>query len=260
MMNTAQHTSYSQHSDMPPSVHVFGLPIHAGSFQTMIDLLAHWSAESVTRSVSFCPVYTVMRALEDPHIHRALESADLRAADGMPVVWLQRWRGISDAERIYGPDVMRAVCEATQDRGIRHYFLGSTAETLHALETVLRANYPQLHIVGRSTPRISIPPTLDEDLLHELWECRPQVVWIALGSPKQDLWMEFMKPHMPACLMLGVGAAFDFIAGTKPQAPAWMRHSGLEWLFRLINEPRRLWRRYLVYNTRFLYRLFTGNK
>lgn len=208
--------------------------------------------------VSTCTVYTLMKAREDARVDAALRRADLLVADGMPLVWLQRRRGYPAAERIYGPDLMIRLC-APGDHAppLRHFLYGGQPGVAERLTERLRQSNPKIEICGSLSPpyRPDIATTVDPAAVEQINASGANVVWVGLGSPKQDVWMHTYRQHLDAHLLIGVGAAFDFLSGSKPQAPRWMRRSGLEWLFRLVTEPRRLWRRYLIYNARFLYAL-----
>lgn len=215
---------------------------------------------SETHAVSTCTVYTLMRACEDEHIHQALAAADLRTTDGMPLVWLLHQQGHSDAERVYGPDILHEMCRRTTGTGIRHYFWGSTPETVTALVDRLHALYPGLVICGAHSPPFAPQEiTPDPQTIRLIQAAQPHIVWVGLGSPRQDVWMHLYRPVLNVPLLVGVGAAFDFVSGRTRQAPRWMQRRGLEWLFRLVQEPRHLARRYFVYNTKFIWRVLRGN-
>jgi N-acetylglucosaminyldiphosphoundecaprenol N-acetyl-beta-D-mannosaminyltransferase len=162
-------------------------------------------------------------------------------------------KGCKNIERTYGPDLMKEVCNRGRGMGLRHFFYGSTAQTLERLKQCLTNAYPGLNVVG-----IYAPPFRDQaqrenpEVIDLINSSGADVLWIGLGSPKQDFWMSLHRPLLNAPVMVGSGAAFDFLSGVKPQAPQWMQQSGLEWLFRLCCEPRRLWRRYLVGNSLFI--------
>ena len=194
-----------------------------------------------------------MTAQDDPTALRALQRADMVTTDGMPLVWLQKRAGYAQAERVYGPDLFLQLCARTSTQPIKHFFLGGTPGVAEKLIAVLVDKYPGIGIAGHEAPNVSQPLKINTELVERLNASGADVIWVGLGSPKQDLWMDVYRPALNAPLLVGVGAAFDFIAGVKPQAPRWMMRAGLEWLFRLITEPRRLWKRYLVYNTRFIY-------
>jgi N-acetylglucosaminyldiphosphoundecaprenol N-acetyl-beta-D-mannosaminyltransferase len=240
------------------NIDILGIGVDAQRFEQAIETLATWATQSEGRRyVCTCPVYTLMRARELLPLKQALKDADMVVADGMPVAWVQRWWGATEAERVYGPDVMLALCQKLAGSSASHYFFGGQPDVTLKLIAVLQKRYPGLNIVGHSEPMVGewhSPP--DAETLRELTApinaANPSVIWVGLGSPKQDLWMHHCRQPLNAPLIIGVGAAFDFISGAKRQAPLWMRRNGLEWLFRLVQEPRRLWRRYLLYNPRFI--------
>ncbi len=237
-------------------MNILGVPLDAQRFEEAITLLVQWSRDEGKRYVCTCPVYTLMQARENPQVLAALNGAAMIAADGMPLVWVQQRRGQAEAERVYGPDMLLALCEQTAGSGIRHYFYGGLPGVPEQLTAHLRRLFPALEIVGYEAPPMSeIGATVDSVVVERLNRAGAHVIWIGLGSPKQDIWMAQYRPLLDAQLLIGVGAAFDFVAGTKAQAPRWMQRSGLEWLFRLVQEPGRLWRRYVIYNTRFLWAL-----
>jgi N-acetylglucosaminyldiphosphoundecaprenol N-acetyl-beta-D-mannosaminyltransferase len=167
--------------------------------------------------------------------------------DGMPLVWLSRLMGFRDVERVYGPDLMLAVCERSTARGYRHFFYGGAPGVAEKLVVRLQSRFPGLQVAG-----IDSPPfrhlTLQEDraVVEHINTARPDIVWVGIGTPKQERWMAMHVGQLSAPVLIGVGAAFDFHAGLKKQAPRWMQRSGLEWSFRLMTEPRRLGRRYLI--------------
>lgn len=229
------------------------LRVHPYTFTDAIQTLGQWALGSTPRYVSTCTAYTLVRGLEDEQIFEALHKADMRTADGMPLVWLQRAQGHQNAERVYGPDVMLALLEkSTAHLQISHYFYGGLPGVPEKLAVSLQERIPNLKIAGVYSPPVSDVGTQPDDaLVAKLNASGASVIWVGLGSPKQDLWMHLYRPALTAPLLIGVGAAFDFLSGTKSQAPRWMQRRGLEWLFRLYQEPGRLWKRYLVYNARF---------
>jgi len=235
-------------------VDVFGVQTTAQRFEDAVQTLMRWATDTEGRRyVSTCPVYTLMMCREHADVMRAVNAADMVAADGMPVVWMQRRLGARHAERVYGPDVMQTMC-LTSDRAIRHYFWGGLPSVAEQLAAKLKAQNPQIEIAGMHSPPVQpAEPRPDPEVVERINSAAPSVVWVGLGSPKQDRWMATYRPVLDAPLLIGVGAAFDMLAGVKPQAPRWMQRTGLEWLFRLQQEPKRLWKRYLVYNPRFIW-------
>jgi len=236
---------------------VLGVHTDAQRFDDAIEVLAGWSADPAGRRyVCTCPVYTLMMCREHPDVMQAVNAADMVTADGMPIVWLQRRLG-SEAERVYGPDVLQALTERLAGRGVRHFFWGGQPGVAQTLAARLRERIPSLEIAGSHAPPVAPlsdhPSAEAVDLLNA---SGADIVWVGLGSPKQDLWMAQHRPHLTAPLLIGVGAAFDMLSGVRPQAPRWMQRSGTEWLFRLAHEPRRLARRYLIYNPRFVWLAF----
>jgi N-acetylglucosaminyldiphosphoundecaprenol N-acetyl-beta-D-mannosaminyltransferase len=180
-----------------------------------------------------------------------MERADLVTSDGMPLVWALRALGVGDATRVYGPDLMGFVLAAAEREGVPVGFYGGSGEVLGRLQREVRRRYPRIEIAFTEAPPFrAVTAAEDEQTVMSVVESRARIVFVGLGSPKQDRWMHAHRDRVPA-VMLGVGAAFDFWAGAKPQAPRWMQQSGLEWCFRLATEPRRLWRRYLKQNPRF---------
>jgi N-acetylglucosaminyldiphosphoundecaprenol N-acetyl-beta-D-mannosaminyltransferase len=199
-------------------------------------------------------VNLVMSAREQPATLAATLGATLAVPDGMPLVWALRLLGHRNATRIYGPDLMAAFCaRAAGDRTPIYLYGGRTPEALELLSGRLRQRFPGLVIAGGwSPPFRELTPEEEQRVIAEIDGCGAQVVWVGIGQPKQEQWMQRMRPHLRAPLLVGVGAAFDFHAGLVPQAPPWMQRHGLEWVYRLAREPRRLWRRYARYNPRFV--------
>jgi N-acetylglucosaminyldiphosphoundecaprenol N-acetyl-beta-D-mannosaminyltransferase len=174
----------------------------------------------------------------------------------MPLVWLARRQTTHPVERVYGPDLMLELCRVSPPLGLRHFFLGGEPGTPERLAEVLQERFPGLVVAGTSSPPFRLLTAGEQAILiEEINTARPDIVWVSLGSPKQDIWMAANRSRIEAPALIGVGAAFGFHTGQIRQAPPWMRRNGLEWLFRLWQEPRRLWRRYLVSNTIFLFRL-----
>lgn len=240
-------------------VNILGQPIRA---QTMAEALARvegWVAGKSKTYVCFADVHALTRAGDDPELAAVYRRAGMVTSDGMPLVWLCRKAGWPQAERVYGPDLMLACCAHGLNKGWRHYFYGGTPEALAKLTAALTARFPGLIVAGcESPPFHPLSEAENADALARIDAAAPDLLWIGLGAPKQELWMGRQRDRLEVPVMLGVGAAFDFLSGAKPQAPTWMRRHGLEWLFRLASEPRRLAKRYAVHNSRFLWRLLRG--
>ncbi|MFF4687393.1 WecB/TagA/CpsF family glycosyltransferase [Streptomyces sp. NPDC001307] len=215
----------------------------------------HVTDATARGDVHLCNAYTLALADRDPELHGILRAAPLNLPDGQPVVWANRLlhRGTTlPATRVYGPDLLLDVFALGQSSGLRHYLLGSTPHVLEAFRRQLRQRFPDALITGSCSPPFR-PLTSQETRKQReaIRSAEADIVWVGLGTPKQDRWAAELSTALPV-VAVAVGAAFDFIAGTKPQAPHWMRRSGLEWVFRLGCEPRRLWRRYVFGNTRFV--------
>jgi N-acetylglucosaminyldiphosphoundecaprenol N-acetyl-beta-D-mannosaminyltransferase len=231
---------------------ILGTRVDATRYADATTRIAAWAARGESRTVCCANVHMVMEARDNPSFHAALASADLVTADGMPLAWGLRLLGISGAPRVYGPRLMLEVCAAAADRSIPVALFGSTPETLARLERELARRFPGLPIVfSESPPFRERTAEEDEETRRRIEVSGARILFAGLGCPRQERWMALQRGLLPA-VMLGVGAAFDFVAGTKPQAPPLVGRLGLEWIFRLAAEPRRLWRRYLLLNPRFV--------
>lgn len=201
-----------------------------------------------------CPVSTIMECRRDEKVLLSVNSAYLVTPDGMPTVWMGRMRGYGNIKRVYGPELMQSICDISRRKGYKNYFYGSSESVLSRLKINLTKQYDGLIISGMHSPPFRQLTEEEENrIIDDINRSGSDIIWVGLGSPKQDLWMHKHRNRINASIMIGVGAAFDFLAGAKPQAPRWVRNNGFEWLFRLITEPRRLWRRYLIDNFLFIY-------
>lgn len=225
---------------------MIGTRVVAAGLAEVVDELEAAVAERRREYICFANAHLTSTARRDERLAAALAGAGMVLADGAPVAWA------AHTKRIAGSDVFDELCRRSPARGHRHFFLGSTRETLARLRSRVEASYPGIEICGTYSPPFD--PALDQfaaEVAEIVDAARPDVVWVGLGAPKQELLMRALRPLSEAPLLLGVGAVFDFASGTKQRAPAWMQRSGLEWLHRLYSEPRRLARRYLVTNTAF---------
>lgn len=231
---------------------VVGTPIDVVDWDTALLSVFRWARSRESRVVCICNVHSVTTARDDETLRKAIASADMATPDGAPVAWLLRRLGAAKQARINGPDLLLRCCEAAQDRGESMYFYGASDQTLGLLVANLRHLFPRLTIAGTySPPYHELTREEDEEIVSMINGSGAQIVWVGLGCPKQEKWMLAHRGRVNA-VMIGVGAAFDYHAGTIRRAPPWMRNAGLEWLYRLASEPRRLWRRYLGTNTRFI--------
>ena len=238
---------------LPAKAPVVGTPVSVTSYDEMLDVLQHVRPPDRALTVAVCTVHSVMSARRDDALAVALREADVATPDGMPLVWALRATGVPGQTRVYGPDLMAHAFAASGDRSWTHYLYGASAETLRRLEANLAQRYPQAKVAGSHAPPFR--PLSEAELqtdLDAIAASGADIVWVGLGMPKQERWMHEVRDRLPGTALVGVGAAFDFHAGTVAQAPAWMQRAGLEWLFRLIQEPRRLWRRYVWNNPAYL--------
>jgi len=221
-------------------------------FDQAVDTVLGWLDGPSSRTAHFCNAHLAVTAHDSPDLLEALEKGDLNAADGMPLVWVARRLG-TPGDRVAGPDLMHAVMDRGRSMGATHYLYGGGPGVATALQRRLELALPGLRVVGASFPpfRPPSPAELDADAAT-IQATQPDFVWVGLGAPKQEYWVEEARAKLQVAGILAVGAAFDFNSGVKPRAPRWMQRSGTEWLFRLASEPRRLWRRYTVTNTKFL--------
>ena len=231
---------------------VLGAPIDVITATDAIKRVSEWANTRESCYVCICNAHSVVMTRQDPAFFDAVAKADLATPDGAPVAWMLNRLGATDQERVSGPDLMLDYCAHASQWGESIYLFGSTEATLEALQSSLLQRWPELRIAGAESPPFR-PMTADEDAatVQRINASGAGTVWVSLGCPKQELWMAEHRGHIRA-VMLGVGAAFDFHAGTLPRAPEWMRNNGLEWLYRLVSEPRRLWKRYLLTNVAFI--------
>lgn len=233
-------------------ISVVGVPIDVLTMQQAVSHISEWARQSESRFVCICNAHSVVTANEDHAFRSAIDDADMATPDGAPVAWMLRWLGADQETRVSGPDLMLEYLELAQLRGEAVGLYGSSPETLAALQVRLLAQWPTLKICyAFSPPFRKLTPEEDEAIVTSINQSGARTLWVSLGCPKQELWMAAHMNRVRS-VMIGVGAAFDFHAGSVARAPLWMRNSGLEWLHRLYSEPRRLFRRYLSTNTKFI--------
>ena len=241
---------------MTQRVNILGVAVSAVNLESTADAVDALIRERKTSYICVAPVSTVVACQQDEAYRSIINGADIVTPDGMPVVWLARMQGHRDIRRTYGPDLMRHLCGQGQSKGWRHYFFGGTPVVCQRLEEYLKKEFPQIIVTGIYSPPFRGEAVMESpEVIRAINAAKPDIVWIGLGSPKQDFWMHKHRSLLEVPVLIGVGAAFDFLSGAKPQAPRWMQGCGLEWLFRLLCEPRRLWKRYLIGNSLFIYYL-----
>jgi N-acetylglucosaminyldiphosphoundecaprenol N-acetyl-beta-D-mannosaminyltransferase len=231
---------------------VIGSAIDVLGWDEAITRLGAWSRQRASRVVCICNAHSLVTARQDAAYAQVLREAEMCTPDGAPVAWMLRRLGHAGQPRINGPDLMWRYCAWAAEHDEAIYLYGGSEATLALLQQRLRAAFPALRIAGAVSPPFrTLSVEEDEAAVAAINASGAGTVWVGLGCPKQELWMQAHRGRVNA-VMLGVGAAFDYHAGTVPRAPRWAQQAGLEWLHRLASEPRRLWRRYLVTNTRFV--------
>jgi N-acetylglucosaminyldiphosphoundecaprenol N-acetyl-beta-D-mannosaminyltransferase len=241
----------------PKRVNILGVGISAINFSEALHKMASWIEEGSRHYVNICTAHTVMECYRDTVLQNIVNKSGMASPDGMPLVWLCRYHGHKETTRVYGPDLMLAFCEYSAARGYRHFFYGGAPGVAQELATTLKARYPGLQVAGTNSPPFRAVGEMEEStVIENINSTNPDVVWVGLGTPKQDFWVAQHRPLLNAPILVAVGAAFDFLTGRLPQAPMFLQRCGLEWLHRLIKEPRRLAYRYLIYNPLFLVHVF----
>ncbi|MEZ5651291.1 MAG: WecB/TagA/CpsF family glycosyltransferase [Burkholderiaceae bacterium] len=240
-------------------VDILGVDIDAITWAEALSRIATWVERRDSRSIAVCNVHSVVTAKWDPAFSDALRQADLAVPDGMPLVWFMRGRGVPSQTRINGPDLMIRLCYWAQQHQQSVFLYGTTPETLARLEGRLYRRFPKLRIAGTLAPPFrSLTESEDAGVVELINASGAGIVFVALGCPKQEKWVQEHVGRINA-VMIGVGVAFDYYSGNVRRAPRWMQRSGLEWAFRLVNDPRRLWKRYLVTNSVFVARVIMSN-
>lgn len=237
-----------------PRCDVLGFPCFVGGLDAAAQAVLDRADSSDGGYACLGNAHVLVTALHDDRLRRALKDAWAVFPDGAPVAWMQRRHGAQAAERVAGPDLMPRVIEAGLPRAAGHFLLGSNEATLEALRNRLEQRHPRIRIAGTYSPSRAAVDGDDPQIVEATLAAKPEIVWCAFGAPRQEIWMARHAGELAPALLLGVGASFDFLAGTKPRAPMWMQREGLEWLHRLLSEPRRLAGRYIRTNSEFILR------
>jgi N-acetylglucosaminyldiphosphoundecaprenol N-acetyl-beta-D-mannosaminyltransferase len=231
-----------------PYVNVLGVQVNAICMQQALDTLGTWIDKRDSHYVCVTPAHAVMECLHRPELYPIFNGSGLTTPDGMSIVWLLKLKGHAHVERVYGPDLMIAMFERSLREGWRHYLYGGAPGVANLLAKNMMCRFPGVQIVGTYSPPFrSLTPEEDQRVIERINDAQPDIIWVGLGTPKQECWMASHVGRVSAPVLIGVGAAFDFLSGRKRQAPRWIQKSGGEWLFRLATEPRRLWKRYAQY-------------
>ncbi len=247
-------------ADRPRKLNVLGVGISTTSYAEVVDYCRHWvgrrkrrDATETARFICVTSVHGVITARDDEETRTILNAADIATPDGMPLVWALRSFGARRQQRVYGPELMLRVCDDAARRGHRIFLYGGRERSLLQLRERLQAKFPGLAIAGAYSPPFRELTAAEEELVQRrIRVSGADIVFVGISTPKQERWMFAHRGAFPGVVMIGVGAAFDFHAGEVRQAPPWVQRHGLEWLFRLSMEPRRLWHRYLLVTPRFL--------
>lgn len=237
---------------------VMNVPIHQVTYNDCLELIGEWidASRHTSKTVIAANVHVVTETAFDAEYYKAVTDADLVIPDGMPLVWASRMLGNRQCERCYGPTLLTKTLDSFQNKPVRHAFYGTTAATLEKLLSNIHERWP--NAIVNKTMEAPFGPFDDKQEIsniNKINAAQPDILWLALGCPKQEQWMYRYRDRVDCAVIIAVGAAFDFVAGTVRQAPPIIQSAGLEWLFRLLMEPRRLWKRYFIRNPYFVYRL-----
>ena len=231
---------------------ILGMRVDALTYPEAIERVVRWARAGEGRTVGVATVNNVMEGYDHPPFRDVMNGCDLVTPDGTPLVWGLRLLGVSDATRVYGPELTPRLLARAAEVGVPVGFYGGSPEVVEALRVVAADRWPALTIAyAYSPPFRTLDDREDDEIVRAIVDSGARILFVGLGCPKQERWMSEHRDRLPL-VQLGVGAAFDFLAGTKRQAPAVLQRAGLEWLFRLVTEPRRLWKRYLRHNPRFV--------
>ena len=240
-----------------PSIKVLGTRIDAVQIPQIIERMEGWIKDNQRHNyIVVANLNTIVTGKRNAFLQEAVNNSSLAIPDGFPLLVMGRLAGHALKKRAYGPDLMSSFLKIAEARQYSHFFYGSTEKTLTKLIRNLKIQFPKIKIAGSFAPPFR-PLTQEEDkkIAELINNSSPAVLWVGVGCPKQEIWMYNHREKLNIPVMIGVGAAFDFLAGTKPQAPAWLGDNGWEWLFRLATEPTRLWRRYIIDGSLFIWYL-----
>jgi len=235
---------------------VLGVKVSAINLDMAVNLAEQWVAAGKSGYVCVTGVHGVMEAQSDPELRQILNQAVINTPDGMPMTWVGRYQGFDHMDRVFGPDFMTAMCRVSVERGYRNFLYGGKPGVAELLSKTLQTRFPGLQVVGTYTPPFrNLTPEEANELTALVRESKPHIVWVGLSTPKQERFMAQFVDRLQAPLLVGVGAAFDYHTGSIHDCSAWVKRTGLQWLHRLLQDPRRLWKRYLRNNPAFLWHI-----
>lgn len=235
---------------------VLGVKVSAIDLSTAVDMADRWVAANNRGYICVTGVHGVMEAQKDAELLRILNHAFINTPDGMPMSWIGHLQGLSQIDRVFGPDFMAAMCQLSARRGYRHFLYGGNSGVAELLKENLERRFPGLQVVGTYTPPFrNLSAAEEEDVLNQVQASKPHILWVGLSTPKQERFMAHFVDRLEVSLLVGVGAAFDYHTGRIRDCPHWIKRAGLQWLHRLLQDPRRLWRRYLYNNPAFVWNI-----
>jgi len=232
-----------------PSIQILGNRVHMVQIPEVVELISHWIEKESQKFhwIVVTGMHGIMESHRDKNFKAILNSADLFVPDGISLVWLARYWGFPLKKRVSGTDLMEEFFKISNQKGYRNFFYGDTEETLNLLVKKILTNFPNLKIVGfYSPPFRPLTPEEDAEIIKVINQKKPDVLWVALGLPRQEQWIFEHKDKLNVPVVIGIGAAFKFLSGKAKRAPTWIGDYGLEWLWRFFQEPRKLWRRVLL--------------
>jgi N-acetylglucosaminyldiphosphoundecaprenol N-acetyl-beta-D-mannosaminyltransferase len=236
-----------------PTFEIKGVSVAAVNLAFAADFICKRAVDAHGQYVTVTDAHGIVESVYDERIRTAYRQAIMAVPDGMPLVWLGRLIGSRSIGRVYGPDLMESIFANKEHRQLKHFFYGANPTVLLRLSERLRARFGEFNLIGTYSPPIQPLGFVEQDdVIAGIRDLKPDLIWVSLSAPKQELWMQMHMPMIGYGLAIGVGAAFDLLSGTTAQAPRWMQRSGLEWLFRVTTEPKRLFKRYLFVVPRFL--------
>lgn len=232
----------------PKKIQIINIGISVIDMDQALVEIQNWITNRDPHYVCVTPAHSIMDCYFNPELRPTFNQSGLTTPDGMSIVLTLRLMGHKRVGRVYGPDLMRSLCQQSLDQEYRHYFYGGAPGVVDELSNQLSADYPGLQIVGHYTPPFGeVSQEEDQLIIEHIRTAKPDILWVGISSPRQEIWMAEHVNKLNVPVLIGVGAAFDFLSGLKAQAPKWIQRSGFEWLYRFVREPRRMWPRYSRY-------------